>query len=352
MNVFLVGTGLIGSTLLTQIRENQSRLKAEGVELSVCGIANAERMLLDANGIALDRWQERLAQDGISLDLAAYISASGSWRMPRSVFVDCTASQDVADAYCSIARTGAAIVAANKKAQSGSLDAYETLWKTLHETRTSFLYETNVGAALPVISALKDLLVTGDRVEKIEAILSGTLSYIFNTYSDSRSPFSDIVREAKEKGYTEPDPRDDLSGLDVARKAVILAREIGQKISVEDIARAPLLSDTCMSAGSVDDFFSALESMNAEWEEKKQSAKSRGSVLRYIATIDQSGARISLEEVNQTHAFYSLSGSDNIVAFTTARYCDTPLVIKGPGAGAQVTAGGVFADILKTGYRV
>jgi len=198
-----------------------------------------------------------------------------------------------------------------------------------------------------VISTLQDLIKTGDTVKKIEAILSGTLSYIFNTFSSGDWPFSDIVREAKEKGYTEPDPRDDLSGMDVARKAVILAREMGQKISVDDIARAPLLSDACMSAESVDAFFLALERENTVWEEQRTRAKEKGMVLRYIATIDQSGASIGLQEVAASHPFYTMVGSDNIVSFTTQRYCDTPLVIKGPGAGAQVTAGGVFTDILK-----
>lgn len=347
MNIFLGGTGLIGSTLLDQIRDNQKRLDEKGIDLRVCGIANAKKMIIDAEGIRLATWQERLADEGEPLDLSRFIDSMSEVHLPESVFVDCTASQDVADRYCDIARAGAAIVAANKKAQSGALATYEELWRILQETGTPFLYETNVGAALPVISTLKDLLITGDRVEKIQAILSGTLSYIFNTFSSSDESFSSIVRSAKEKGYTEPDPRDDLSGLDVARKAVILAREMGQPLSVEDIARTPLLSDACMNAENVDAFFEALKNEDAVWEKRREETKGRHAVLRYIATIDQNGVRITLQEIDSSHPFYSLSGSDNIIAFTTARYCDTPLVIKGPGAGAQVTAGGVFADILK-----
>lgn len=344
MKIFLCGTGLIGSILLSQIRDNKERLQEEGVDLRVCGMANADRMLLEKEGVALDRWSDEMNQKGVSLDLSAFIEVLDT----GSIFVDCTASQDVANRYSDIARAGAAIVAANKKAMSGALEAYEALWSVLKEAGTPFLYETNVGAALPVIATLKDMVRTGDRVLKIEAILSGTLSYIFNTFSQSDRLFSDIVRDAKEKGYTEPDPRDDLSGMDVARKAVILAREIGQKVSVEDITRVPLLSDSCMNAGSVDAFFQALEGENTSWNERRTAAQAVGKVFRYIATVDQSGARIGLQEVDSSHPFYSLSGSDNIVAFTTARYCDTPLVIKGPGAGAQVTAGGVFADILRS----
>lgn len=349
MNIFLAGTGLIGSTLLDQIRDNQSLLKEKGIDLRVCGVANAEKMIIDVKSIGLDTWQERLADGGEPLDLSLFIDRMATARLPGSIFVDCTASQDVVDSYRAVARLGAAIVAANKKAQSGDLGTYTALWQTLRETGTPFLYETNVGAALPVISTLKGLLITGDRIEKIEAILSGTLSYIFNTFSSSEETFSNIVMQAKEKGYTEPDPRDDLSGLDVARKSVILAREMGQTISVEDIARTPLLSDACMNAESVAAFFEALQAEDAVWEKRREETKGRRTVLRYIATIDQSGARITLQEVDSSHPFYSLSGSDNIIAFTTARYCDTPLVIKGPGAGAQVTAGGVFADILKSG---
>lgn len=348
MNIFVAGTGLIGSTLLDQIRDNQSRLKERGIDLRLCGIANAEKMIIDVKGIGLDTWQERLADGGEPLNLSLFIDRMATARLPGSIFVDCTASQDVADRYSDIARAGAAIVAANKKAQSGDLGTYNTLWRTLRETGTPFLYETNVGAALPVISTLKDLLMTGDHIEKIEAILSGTLSYIFNTFSLSDQTFSDIVRQAKEKGYTEPDPRDDLSGLDVARKAVILARETGQKISVEDIVRTPLLSAACMNAESVDEFFVALKAEDAEWEKQREETKGRHAVLRYIASIDKNGVRISLQEIGPSHPFYSVSGSDNIIAFKTSRYCDTPLVIKGPGAGAQVTAAGVFADILKT----
>lgn len=347
-HIFLVGTGLIGSTLLTQMRENRSCLTEKGIDFRVCGIANAEKMIIDVKGIGLATWQERLSAEGEPFDLSRFIDTMSAAQLFGSVFVDCTASQDVADVYGAVARAGAAIVAANKKAQSGARTTYDELWRTLRETGTLFLYETNVGAALPVISTLKDLLMTGDRVEKIEAILSGTSSYIFNTFSLSDQTFSDIVRQAKEKGYTEPDPRDDLSGLDVARKAVILAREMGQTLSVEDITRTPLLSDACMDAGSVDAFFVALQQENAAWEKRREEAKGRHAVFRYIATIDQSGARISLQEIGPSHPFYSVSGSDNIIAFTTSRYCDTPLVIKGPGAGAQVTAGGVFADILKT----
>ncbi|MEK7122598.1 MAG: bifunctional aspartate kinase/homoserine dehydrogenase I, partial [Patescibacteria group bacterium] len=329
--------------LLQQLRDNQTRLKEEGIELCIMGLANVDHMLLSKEGIDLERWNDEMSVKGKPLDLSTFIEAMNT----DTLFVDCTASQEVADRYPDIARAGAAIVAANKKAQSGSREQYEHLWNVLRETKTLFFYETNVGAALPVIATLKSLVRTGDRVEKIEAILSGTLSYIFNMFSSGDASFSDIVRSAKEKGYTEPDPRDDLSGMDVARKAVILAREMGQKISVEDIERKPILSESCFHAESVDTFFDELKKEDDVWSQRRDACLTTGTVFRYIATVDRHGARIALQEVGTSHPFYSMQGSDNIIAFTTARYCDTPLVIKGPGAGAQVTAAGVFADILK-----
>ncbi len=353
INIFLVGTGLIGSTLLSQISNQAGTLfEKNGITLRLCGLANARTMVFDAKGISWSAWERELSERGVPADLSLFSESMKKMDVGTPIFVDCTASQDVANLYEQIIDSGIALVAANKKANSGDLASYNRLHKMAQEKNIPFLYETNVGAALPVISTLQGLVRTGDHVKKIEAILSGTLSYIFNTFGAGDRAFSDIVREAKEKGYTEPDPRDDLSGLDVARKVVILAREMGLSLDVKDIIREPLLGDDCFSAHSVDDFFVVLKNSDAQLDERRMNARARGNVLRFIATIDEGSARMQLEEVGSTHPFYTLSGSDNIISFTTSRYCETPLVVKGPGAGAQVTAGGVFADILKAaGFR-
>jgi len=349
LHIYLLGAGRIGSTLLEQIRKQAPLLLKNGqCNLRVVGIANSEKMLLDSNGIALDEWETALGERGEKSDAGAFIDAMKNLGLRKSIFVDCTASEDVARAYGSIIDAGIAIVTPNKKANASSYAEYQSLHTKVSQSGVPFLYETNVGAALPVIATLHDLNATGDTVQRIEAILSGTLSYIFNTFSQSDRPFSDIVREAQEKGYTEPDPRDDLSGMDVARKMVILAREIGMPLEIADIAQTAFLSDDCFRAKTVDDFFGVLKTLDVQFAERRALAHANGKVLRFIASIDQNGAALQLQEVDSSHPFYLLSGSDNIVSFTTTRYCDTPLVIKGPGAGVQVTAGGVFADILKT----
>lgn len=349
INVFLVGAGLIGSTLLKQMKEQtQTLFDRYGIDIRLVGIANADHMFLDYCGIPFDSATTDLAEKGSTLNMDTFVQQINDAKLSFPVFVDCTASEDIAQCYEKIIDAGVAIVTPNKKANSGSTVAYEQLHAKVHEKNVPFFYETNVGAALPIISTLQDLIKTGDRVKKIEAVLSGTLSYIFNTFSSSERSFSDIVREAKEMGYTEPDPRDDLSGADVARKIVILAREMGEKIEINDVTRVPIIPADCFDAHSVDEFFAVLQKYDSDFDTQRSQAQSKGCVLRVIASIDEGGARMKLEEVDAHHPFYSLSGSDNIISFTTQRYCDTPLVIKGPGAGAQVTAGGVFADILRT----
>ena len=301
-------------------------------------------MLFDDDLLDKEDWKSMI-KDGESMDMEKFIAKMKELDYANSVFVDCTSSKDVVKHYLSIVQSAVSIVTPNKLANSGKYKDYKALQEATNRHHVSFLYETNVGAGLPVINTLKDLMNSGDEILKIEAVLSGTLSFIFNSYK-SGTQFSSIVKEAKEKGFTEPDPRDDLSGLDVARKLLILARETGMEIDLEDIEVEDILPPSCKKAKSVDDFFKELEKEDAFFEKKRAEAEKAGGVLRFIATLEKGKAFIALRTVESTHPFYSLSGSDNIISFTSMRYNDRPLVVKGPGAGAEVTAAGVFAEII------
>lgn len=345
--LFLVGTGLIGKTLLTQIsRQHKNLRKYLGLDLCLVGVANIQKMTFNENGIALRSSQQQLERGGAK-DMEEFCDRMKKLGFPNSVFVDCTASEEVASKYKDILAAKISIVTPNKKANSGKLEQYKDLKNMAAKHGVRFLYETNVGAGLPVISTLRDLTISGDKSIKIEAVLSGTLSYIFNTFSTTDKKFSDIVAEAKERGYTEPDPRDDLAGVDVARKILILARESGLNMELEDVVVQPLVSEDCMNAESLEKFFIELKKMDKKFEQLRQSARKEQRVLRYIATLEGGNAQISLQEVGRDHPFYSLSGSDNIISFSTERYKETPLIVKGPGAGADVTAAGVLADIIR-----
>lgn len=338
LHIFLVGTGLIGSTVLKQAQSLSAMIQ-------FCGLADHETMLVQPVGIALDDWKKQL-DAGQPTNLSSFVQEMMNLNLPDSVFVDCTASEEIVELYEGILTAGIAIVTPNKKANSGVYQRFKKLHELSRLHQTPFLYETNVGAGLPVIHAAQSLVASGDTIVKIEAILSGSLSYIFNTFGTSDRPFSDIVAEAKTQGYTEPDPRDDLSGKDVARKIIILAREMGVPLELTDVKIEPLLPAACLQAVSVEDFFTELKKCDPEFITKKHTAENNQTVLRFIATLQNGQAKISLQAVGANHPFYNMSGSDNIIAFTTDRYCNTPLVIKGPGAGAEVTAGGVLADIV------
>ncbi|MFM1745321.1 MAG: bifunctional protein: aspartokinase, partial [Bacteroidota bacterium] len=294
--------------------------------------------------ISLSNYKDHL-QQGDACNLDAFIERMKEQNLPNSVLVDCTGGPDVAKHYDAILGSSISVVTPNKVANSGSMKSYLRLREIARRRNVNFLYETNVGAGLPVINTLNDLITSGDRILRIEAVLSGTLSFIFNTFS-AGTKFSDIVREAKRLGYTEPDPRVDLSGLDVARKLLILARETGMEIELKDIAIEQILPAECMRAKTVPDFFASLEKNNAVFEKRRQSAAAKNKVLRFIAKLEKRKASIRLEEVDSNHPFFNLSGSDNIISFTTERYNNRPLVVKGPGAGAEVTAAGVFAEII------
>ncbi len=345
LSVYLVGTGLIGGTLMKQIASHLAHLRqARSLDIVVAGISNSRNMLFNASGVSLSHYADQV-KEGEKADLGNFIDRMIVQNQPNSVLVDCTGGPELAKQYARVLGANISIVTPNKVANSGTMKEYSKLREIMRRRNVNFLYETNVGAGLPVINTLNDLITSGDRIIRIEAVLSGTLSYIFNTFNADHK-FSNVVKEAKRLGYTEPDPRVDLSGLDVARKLLILARETGMQIELKDIAIEQILPAECMKAKSVDEFFKALERNNAVFEKRRASAAAKGKVLRFIAKLDKGKASIRLEEVDTTHPFYNLSGSDNIISFTTERYNNRPLVVKGPGAGAEVTAAGVFAEII------
>ncbi len=346
VNIFLAGVGLIGSTLLRQISEKIGDLRKEqNININLVGIVNSRHKHFNEEGIDLKNWKDKIDYPGRRLNFQTFVDQMIKINMPNSVFVDCTSSQEVVDNYERVLGSSISIVTPNKLANSGSQEAYYQLKKTAFDHGVKFLYETNVGAGLPIITTMNDLKNSGDEILEIEGILSGTISYIFNSFTGDRK-FSEVVREAKEKGLTEPDPRDDLNGMDVARKILILSREAGYNLELKDVRIEPILPAACFKAPSVEEFFGELERIDGKLEKLKHEANSKGKVLRYIASMRAGKAVIKLEEVGAEHPFYNLFVSDNIVLFTTNRYDERPLVVKGPGAGAEVTAAGVFAEII------
>jgi aspartokinase/homoserine dehydrogenase 1 len=349
LNVFLVGTGLIGSTLLEQLERQEGYLrKYKDLRIKLIAVSNSRKMLFDAGGIDKERWRERLDGSGEPASLSRFVEQVKSLNLPNSIFVDCTANKEIVRYYESLFEASVSVVTPNKTANAARFDEYARRHQTALRKGVKFLYETNVGAGLPVINTLQGLIASGDRFLKIEGVFSGTLSFIFNNFRPGVS-FADIVREAKAKGYTEPDPREDLSGQDVARKILILAREVGMQLEPEDVEIIPLLPESCQNAASVDDFFRELERCNSVFEQQVDEADAQGQKLRYVATLENGKIRIGLTAVDQRHPFFFMEGADNVISFTTKRYHERPLVIKGPGAGAEVTASGVFADIVSIG---
>jgi aspartokinase/homoserine dehydrogenase 1 len=360
VNLFLIGTGLIGGTLLDQIAENHDKLAANMIKINLIGAANYDKMIFsDKLQGSLDPVETRKmltttgkveGTESIEPNLkgaSAFVEKMASLNLPNSCFCDCTASEDIAGLYEKILHNSITIVTPNKKANSGSLDYYKRLTSYSRKRGIPYLYECTVGAGLPVICTLRDLFLSGDKVKRIEAVLSGTLSFIFNNF-DGSMPFSALVREAKVKGYTEPDPRDDLNAMDAARKVLILARECGLNIEFENVTIEPILPENCFKAKDIDAFFCELEKSDVDYEKRRAQAAKEGKQLRYIAVIEEGKAKLSLREEGEGSPFRSLVDSDNIVVITTNRYSKLPMVIKGPGAGAQVTAGGVFADIVRS----
>lgn len=352
VHIFLAGTGLIGKTLLNQVHDQFEKLSEDNrLEVRINGMANSKKMLFDEQGLSLVNAVETLKEKGEPMDLEAFFEKMSNMNLPSSIFVDCTSSEDVAGLYERILDSNIGIVTPNKKANSGSQQVYQKLKKTARQRGVRFLYETNVGAGLPVINTLNDLLLSGDKVIRIEAVLSGTLNFIFSSFNGTKS-FTEIVKEAKEKGYTEPDPRDDLSGTDVARKILILSRECGLSLELADIPIQNLVPQDCQELATTEEFLSALQKHDAAFESLRAQAEARQEKLRYQAIFENGKVKVELKTVNSSHPFYSLSGSDNIILLTTERYHERPMVIRGPGAGAEVTAAGVFADIIRIGSRL
>ncbi|MCE2894228.1 MAG: bifunctional aspartate kinase/homoserine dehydrogenase I [Flammeovirgaceae bacterium] len=349
LNVFLVGTGLIGKELVKMMDQQFAKLASQNhLEVNLVGVANSKKMLFNEDGIQLNHAVDRMIEEGEAMTLSSYFERMVSFNLSNSIFVDCTSSEEVAGFYDRILSANISIVTPNKKANSGSLERYKKLKSTTARRGVKFLYETNVGAGLPVINTLNDLLLSGDKALRIEAVLSGTLNFIFSSFVEGKQ-FSDIVKEAKEKGFTEPDPRDDLNGMDVARKALILAREIGLDLELKDIKVENLVPEKCKGEMKVEEFLNQLSAFNLDFDKLRDQAQNNNQKLRYMAIIEGGKASVSLASVGTSHPFYSLAGSDNIILLTTERYKERPMVIRGPGAGAEVTAAGVFADVIRIG---
>ena len=367
LNLFICGVGTVGSSLIEQIHGQQERLKSErGLYLKVVGIANGHKAIFSRNGVDLENFRQDLEEKGMASSPQVLHDEIIGMNIFNSVFVDCTANNDIAGLYKEFLSHNIAVVAANKIAASSDYENYAELKHIARQRGVKFLFETNVGAGLPVINTINDLINSGDKILKIEAVLSGTLNFIFNKIS-AKVPFSETVRLAKEDGYSEPDPRIDLSGKDVVRKLVILAREAGYRLNQEDVEKRLFipnepttlrsirirltmwpysLSPNELFEGTIEQFWKKLPSLDAGFEERRQVLEKEGKRWRFVARLENGRAEVRLEEVDHNHPFYELEGSNNIILITTERYNEYPMLIQGYGAGAGVTAAGVFADIM------
>ena len=347
LSIGLIGPGTVGTALLRQIEKQSDKLKSKfNLDLRVRAISRSKKMLLGERRIDMASWQSEFDSAGVDADLDTFVDHLKPDHLPHAVIIDCTASDHISSRYAEWLARGIHVITPNKKAFSGSYGDYLALQDAADKGSSHYFYETTVGAALPVISTLCDLIHTGDEVRSIRGIFSGTLAYLFNVY-DGTKPFSEIVREAKESGYTEPDPRDDLSGMDVARKLTILARELGQQTEIGDFPVQNLVPEALRDC-SIDEFLEKLSEYDGEMDALYQDAAAANKQLRYIAVLDAQGnASVGLQAVDESHAFCNINLTDNIVQFETERYSANPLVIQGPGAGPEVTAAGVFADLLR-----
>lgn len=345
LNLFICGIGTVGSKLIRQIaHQRETLMKERGLKLNVVGIANGHNGMYDREGLSLDNYREALSASPVS-NLQRLRDEVIGMNIFNSVFVDCTASPDVATLYKDFLDHSISVVAANKVAASSDYEEYAQLKSIARDRGVKFLFETNVGAGLPIINTINDLINSGDKIEKLEAVLSGTLNFIFNTIS-SDIPLSETVRRAKDEGYSEPDPRIDLSGKDVIRKLVILSREAGYKLNQEDVEKQLFIPERFFN-GSLDDFWKELPSLDADFEVRRKKLEAEGKKWKFVATLCDGKGKVSLQEVDSHHPFYDLEGSNNIVLITTRRYHEYPMMIQGYGAGASVTAAGVFADIMR-----
>ena len=345
LNLFICGTGTVGDSLLKQLASQQEKLmKERGLMLNVVGIANGHQALFDRNGLDLSNYRQLLDEKGTASSPQIICDEIIGMNIFNSVFVDCTANADVASLYKELLNNNVSVVAANKIAASSSYANYTELKQIARNRGVKFLFETNVGAGLPIIKTINDLIASGDKILKIEAVVSGTLNFIFNKIS-ADVPFSETIRMAKEQGYSEPDPRIDLSGKDVIRKLVILAREAGYVLEQEDVEKNLFVPDEFFQ-GSLDEFWKNIPSLDADFEERRQKLEAENKHWKFVAKLEDGKGSVSLQEVSRSHPFYGLEGSNNIVLLTTERYKEYPMMIQGYGAGASVTAAGVFADII------
>jgi len=355
ISIGIIGIGLIGSSLIDQLAEATANLRDHyNIDLQVNALANSKKMLTKPE-IELGSWREELSKNSKKMDLDEFTECVDDDAIPHTVIIDCTSSLKIATCYPSWLDRGIHVITPNKKANSGDFDLYQQLQTYIDkgpttnplDKATHYFYETTVGAGLPIISTLRDLIKTGDQIKRIEGVFSGTLSYIFNSLSEENS-FSSIVKRARDLGYTEPDPRDDLSGRDVARKVIILARELGYQVSIEQLNIESLIPKELPASLSVDDFLAELDQYDGAIKTRIQEATDRGKVLRYVGIIDEKGnCKVGIEEFDRNHPFANLNGSENIISYTTNRYNTYPLIVRGPGAGAEVTSAGIFADLIR-----
>lgn len=345
VNLFIAGTGNVGTKLIEQLLQQSSYLQNQmHLQIRVAGVSNSRKMLMNEDGIDLSNWKT-LLDNGENADVNLFASEIIKRNLRNSILVDITANDAVAEIYESLLRKSISVVACNKVAASSSFQKYTTLKEVAREFNSQFLFETNVGAGLPVIATLNDLVRSGDRVHRIQAVLSGTLNFVFNNY-DGTKKFVDIVKQAQDEGYTEPDPRLDLGGTDVMRKILILAREAGQRIEMNEVVNHSFMPEKCMQ-GTVADFYNEMGKAEAHFKQMLIEANQKQCKLKFVASYQNGKASVGLQHIEAKHDLYHLYGKDNVVLFYTDRYKEQPLVVKGAGAGAEVTAAGVFADIIR-----
>lgn len=350
LNLFVMGVGNVGERFIAQIQKQAQYLRDNlHLNVRIAGLANSRTMYFDEEGIDLENWKTLLPQ-GEASDFDGFIKKIKALNLRNSIFVDNTASHEVAATYAQYLKSSIGVVTCNKVACSSEFSNYKYLKNLSRQYNAPFLFETNVGAGLPIIDTLKNLVASGDRVHKIQAVLSGSLNFIFNNFNENTA-FRDVVKQAMVEGYTEPDPKIDLSGVDVKRKLVILIRESGYEMEIDDIATISFLPDECMATTNNDDFLVSLEQHAEHFNGLYKKAADNGDRLKFVASFENGKANVGLQFIPQSHPFYNLEGKDNIVLFYTDRYADQPLIIKGAGAGADVTASGIFADVIRIGNR-